>query len=110
MDWQLASLTAPMAAMLLGYYRTPAEKRDPAALEAARLRAIEFWQMVENQLGHGDYLAGAQLTLADVCVGIWGYRWHAYPIERPSLPRLKTWVERLGQSRGFAAHVAGPIK
>ena len=66
--------------------------------------------MVEDQLARGDYLAGDALTLADICVGIWGYRWHAYPIERPSLPRLKAWCERLGQSRGFKAHVDAPIK
>jgi len=110
MDWQLASLTQPMAAMLLGYYRTPAEKRDPAALEASRLRAIDLWRIVEAQLGYGDYLAGPALTLADICVGIWAYRWHAYPIERPSLPRLKAWHERLGRSPGFATHVARPLE
>jgi glutathione S-transferase len=110
MDWQLAAVTPPMAAMLLGYYRTPPEKRDPAALETARQRAAEYWKMVESQLARGDYLAGDALTLADICVGIWGYRWHAYPIERPSLPRLKAWCERLAHSRGFKAHVDAPIK
>jgi glutathione S-transferase len=110
MDWQLAALTQPMASMLMGYYRTPTEKRDAAALEASRLRAIELWRIVEEQLGRGDYLAGATLTLADVCVGIWAYRWHAFPIERPALPRLKAWCERLAESPGFAKHVAGPIK
>jgi glutathione S-transferase len=110
MDWQLAAVTPPMAVMLLGYYRTPPEKRDAAALETARLRALDYWKMVENQLAQGDYLAGDALTLADICVGIWGYRWHAYPIERPSLPRLKAWCERLGQSKGFKAHVDAPIK
>jgi glutathione S-transferase len=110
MDWQLAALTPPMGAMLLGHYRTPPERRDAAALETARQRAAEYWKMVENQLTHGNYLAGDTLTLADVCVGIWGYRWHAYPIERPSLPRLKAWCDRLGQSRGFRMHVEGPIK
>jgi glutathione S-transferase len=110
MDWQLAAVTPPMSAMLLGHYRTPPEKRDPAALETARLRALEYWKMVEGQLAHGDYLAGDALTLADICVGIWGYRWHAFPIERPSLPRLKAWCERFHQYKGFKAHVDAPIK
>jgi glutathione S-transferase len=110
MDWQLAALTQPMATMLMGYYRTPAEKRDAVALEASRLRAVELWRMVEEQLGRGDYLAGASLTLADICVGIWAYRWHAFPVERPGLPRLKAWCERLATAPGFAKHVAGPIK
>jgi glutathione S-transferase len=110
MDWQLAALTQPMATMLMGYYRTPPEKRDPAALEAARLRAIELWRIVDAQLGRGDYLAGSALSLADICVGIWAYRWHAYPIERPSLPRLQAWCERLAAAPGYAAHVAIPIQ
>lgn len=110
MDWQLAALTQPMAAMLMGYYRTPPEKRDPSALEAARLRAIDLWRIVEEQLGRGDHLAGSALTLADICVGIWAYRWHAYPIERPALPRLKAWCERLASVPGYAAHVAIPIQ
>jgi glutathione S-transferase len=109
MDWQLSALTQPMAAMLLGYYRTPPEKRDPAVLEASRLRALDVWRIVEAQLEHGEYLAGPALTLADICVGIWAYRWHVYPIERPSLPRLKAWYERLGTSPGFATHVARPL-
>jgi glutathione S-transferase len=110
MDWQLSALTAPMASMLAGYYRTPPEKRDAAALEVARRRAIELWQMVESQLARGDYLAAPALTLADICVGIWAYRWHAYPIERPSLPRLKAWCDRLAKSPGYVTHIAIPIQ
>ena len=30
MDWQLASLNPPMTTMLIGYYRTPQDKRDAA--------------------------------------------------------------------------------
>ena len=109
MDWQLQSLAAPMSTMLFGYYRTPPEKRDPAALEAARKRAIELWSMVERQLGDSPYLAGASLTLADITLGIFGHRWHSYPIERPSLPRLKAWYERIAERPGFLRHIAGPV-
>ena len=110
MDWQLAVAAPAIHGLFWGLVRTPPEKRDPAALETARQRAAEYWKMVESQLARGDYLAGDALTLADICVGIWGYRWHAYPIERPSLPRLKAWCERLAHSRGFKAHVDAPIK
>lgn len=106
MDWQLASLTPPMGAMLLGYYRTQPEKRDPAALETARQRSIELWGMVEGQLERGPYLAGSGLSLADICIGIRAHRWHLFPIERPRLPRLKAWCERLNEFAGFRQHVA----
>ncbi len=109
MDWQLQSLGPPMTTLLLGYYRMPPEKRDPAALEAARQRGGELWAMVEGQLGRGDYLAGDTLTLADITLGIFGHRWHSYPIERPDLPRLKAWYGRIAERPGFRAHVAGPV-
>jgi glutathione S-transferase len=109
MDWQLQSLAAPMSTMLLGYYRTAPEKRDPAALETARKRAIELWAMVERQLEGEPYMAGAGFTLADITLGIFGHRWHVYPIERPGLPRLKAWYERIAERPGFARHVAGPV-
>jgi glutathione S-transferase len=98
-----------MSTMLLGYYRTAPEKRDAAALEAARKRAVELWLMVERQLEGGAYMAGAGFTLADITLGIFGHRWHLYPIERPSLPRLKAWYERIAARPGFVRHVAGPV-
>jgi glutathione S-transferase len=109
MDWQLAALTQPMASMLQGYYRTPPEQRDTATLEAARRRAVELWTIVDNRLADRPYLAGDTLTLADVCVGIWAHRWHQYPVERPALAHLKAYHDRLGESRGFQTHIAGPI-
>ncbi len=110
MDWQIASLAQPMGAMLMGYYRTPPERRDPKALEAARLRALDLWSMVERQLEGGPYMAGAEFSLADIALGMFGYRWHVYPIERPSFPRLKAWYERVAERPGFKTHIARPLE
>jgi glutathione S-transferase len=109
MDWQLASLNPPMTTMLLGYYRTPADKRDPVALEAARLEAIRCWTIVENFIAGRRYLAGEELTLADIGNGILVHRWHDYPIERPELPNIKAWYRTLSRRPGFAQHALGPI-
>jgi glutathione S-transferase len=109
MDWQLAALAQPMGVMLFGYYRMPPEQRDAKALEAARLRAIELWAIVERQLERGPYIAGEDFSLADIVLGMFGHRWHAYPIERPSLPLLRAWYERIGERPGFKTHIAGPV-
>jgi glutathione S-transferase len=110
MDWQIASLAQPMGALHMGYYRTPPERRDPKALEAARSRSLELWSMVERQLEAGPYIAGADFTLADIALGMFGYRWHVYPIERPSLPRLEAWYQRVADRPGFKAHIARPLE
>lgn len=110
MDWQLAGLNPSMTALLLGYYRTPPEKRNAAALETARQQAIEQWSIVDRWLDGRDYLAGSEFTLADIGNGILVHRWHSYPIERPSLPRIKAWYERLTQRPGFQKYIAGPVR
>lgn len=109
MDWQLSRLNTPLAGLLRGYYRTPEPQRDFPALTRYRIEAIALWEMVERQLMGQDYLAGDSFTLADIGIGIWAHRWFLYPIERPELPALAKWYQRLQQRPGFAAHVAGPI-
>jgi len=109
MDWNLAALTQPMSALLVGYFRTAPEKRDHAALDQMRKRAGELWAIVERQLAEREYIAGGAFTLADIGLGIWAHRWHSYPVERPIMPRLRAWYERIGERPGFRSHVAGPV-
>jgi|SRR5216683_3629469 glutathione S-transferase len=109
MDWQLATLNPPMTTMLIGYYRTAEEKRDAAALVAARREASRCWRIVENFIADRPYLTGSELSLADICNGILVHRWYSYPIERPELPNIDRWYQILSLRRGFQEHVLGPI-
>jgi glutathione S-transferase len=33
------------------------------------------------------------------------YRWFAFPIERPELPNLRAWYDRMHQRSGFKKHI-----
>lgn len=112
MDWQLAHTGGAMTTLFFGYVRSPAEKRDPAKLEAARKEAITIWEIVEHGLEHQrtDYLGGGHFTIGDIPVGIQARRWFGFPIERPNLPRLKAWYDRIAARPGFIQHVGGPMK
>jgi glutathione S-transferase len=109
MDWQLSTIGPPMGALLFGLIRTRPEQRDQAAIEAARRKALAAWTIVEDALDDRPWLAGAALSLAEVVLGTLVYRWHAFPIERPALPRLKAWNERMRERPGFRAHIEIPI-
>lgn len=109
MDWQLASLNPPMTAIFLGLVRTPAEKRDTAAIGAARDRAEALWAMVEAQLAGRAFVTGEALTLADIALGVYAHRWLALPIARRDMPALSAWYARLLQRKGFREHCAGPL-
>ena len=68
-----------------------------------------FEAIVEDELEDRPYLAGSELTLAEIVLGTMVYRWHAFPIERPKLKNLKAWYERMRERPGFRAHIEIPI-
>jgi glutathione S-transferase len=109
MDWQLSSIAPPMGALLFGLIRTKPEQRDHAAIEAARRKALAAWTIVEDALDSHPYLAGEQLTLAEITLGTLVYRWHAFSIERPLLKNLKVWYERMREHPAFKQYIEIPI-
>lgn len=110
MDWQLSVLGPPMATLLMGYYRTPPERRDAAALDAAHTRAVAAWKILEDQLKDGrPFVAGKDLTLADICLGMFVHRWYSYPVERPAMPHLKALYDRLATRPPYKTHIMIPV-
>ena len=109
MDWQLASLMPPMATLLWGYYRTAPNDRDQTALDEAQRRATLAFSILENLLSDRRYIAGQNFTLADICLGIFVYRWHLYPVDRLPMPHLKRLNDLYCERSGFRTHVIGPI-
>ena len=63
----------------------------------------------QEELADRPYLAGSELTLAEIALGTMVYRWHAFPIERPPLRNLKAWYERMRERPGFKTHIEIPI-
>ena len=110
MDWQLSVLGPPMGTLLLGYYRTPPERRDAAALDTAHTRAVAAWKILEDQLKDGKpYVAGKELTLADISLGMFVHRWYSYPVERPTMSHLKGWYDRLATRPAYKTHIMMPV-
>jgi glutathione S-transferase len=104
MDWGF-TLGASNGPLFLGYVRTPPEKRDAAALEASRLKAIEAWGIVERQVASQPWLAGRDFTIADIALGVFVHRWHQFPIDRGNLPNLAAYYERLKARPIYSRHV-----
>ena len=45
-----------------------------------------------------------------VGAGAFAYRWHMLPIERPSLPNLYGWFQRLSERPAFKQRVMLPLR
>ena len=105
MDWQLSVIGPAIMPIFVGLIRTPPEKRDQAAIAAARDKSAAALKMLDGFLGRSDYVAGSSFTVGDIPVGITTYRWYTFEIEREDFPNLKRWYERLSARPGFKKHV-----
>jgi glutathione S-transferase len=65
--------------------------------------------IVDDEVKDQPYLAGAELSLAEIVLGTQIYRWFAFPIERPELGNLRAWYDRLRERPGFKTHIEQPI-
>ncbi len=110
MDWQLAHLNPAITPIFLGFVRTPPEKRDMAAIEAARQRTATLWRMADAPLAAGPFLSGEELSLADVACGISVHRWYVLPVERPEMPHLAAWYKRLTALKAYQTNVMIPLE
>ncbi len=85
--------------------RVRANRRDPAALAAGLERLTEYLQVAERQLERHPWLAGDNLTPGDIHLGHVLYRYFDIEIDRPDLPALKAYYQRLTQHPGYVETV-----
>ena len=106
MDWQATELNNAWRHAFLGLVRKHPAFADPTQITASVLAWNRQMALLDDALrASGAYLAGAQLTLADVVVGLATHRWFMTPIdERPVLPAVQAYYERLSERPGFRAH------
>ncbi len=75
--------------------RTPAERRNPAALKRALGVLDRYLDIGETQLAKARFLCGEDFTLADVQFGHLLYRYFDIDIERRERGRLRAYYEQL---------------
>ena len=109
MDWQLSVFNPTIVPLFFATIRTPPEKRDPKAIQAALDKTVKAWQMVENQLAKSRFLGGEQFSLADIPLGVWAYRWFHLPVERPTQPNLTNWFDNLKRREPYQTYIMIPV-
>jgi glutathione S-transferase len=105
MDWQLSVVAGPHTVLYVGLVRTPEAERDTSRIERARRQQAAAFAILDQRLQARSHVAGEDLTVADIALGPFVYRWFTLPIERPELPRLAAWYERLAERPGYRRHV-----
>jgi glutathione S-transferase len=105
MEWMVTTLNPAIFPTFWGLIRTPPEQRDAKAIEAARVKTADLLKMFESHMTGRKFVAGDALSIGDIPMGVFVKRWFALPIERPNLPNVAAYYDRLKQRPAFVEHV-----
>ena len=105
MDWQAGELNNAWRYAFMHLVRKSPAHADAQAVQASAQQWHRHMAMLDQRLAHtGAYVAGPQFTLADIVLGLATCRWLMTPVQRPDLPAVAAYVQRLRQRPGFMAH------
>ncbi|MGE0388217.1 MAG: glutathione S-transferase family protein [Gammaproteobacteria bacterium] len=108
MDWAVSFQTA-FRPVFWGLVRTPAEKRDMAAIEDGKKKSADLLAVLDGALGGRQFVAGDAFTMGDIPIGCHVQLWMRLAIKRPALPNLEAWFGRLCKRPAFTKVVDLPL-
>jgi glutathione S-transferase len=101
MDWTLAALNAAY----LGGFRDAKKPVAEQAPDTVKNLAVEL-AILDGALAGKSFIAGADLTLADIALGPIVKRCVGFPFILPEFGNIASWLERLGERPAFQKAVA----
>jgi len=97
LDWALTTLNPSITPAFWGLIRSKPEERDSVRIQEAVKKTNHAMTILDRYLAETPYVAGKQISIGDIPVGILTYRFYSLPIERHRLPHLEAWYKRLGE-------------
>ncbi len=111
MDWAQTTLQPDfLLGVFWAFYRTPEHARDWAAIRAKVARCAQHFRRLDSILSGRAYLCGDTISLADIPAGTALYRYFALDIERPSVPNVEAWYQRLASRPAYRTQVMRPFE
>jgi glutathione S-transferase len=110
MDWTQTTLGRSFMSLFWLSYRTPKEQQKPRAIAQAMAQTTGALRMLDAQLeGKANLGGGDNLTMGDIPAGTALYRYFEMDLERPALPHVEAWYERLKARAAYQEHVMVPF-
>jgi glutathione S-transferase len=109
MDWTSTNLFPKFRDLFWNMARVPEEKRNVEAMEQSLKASGELFAYADAVLAGRPFLSGDRLGIGDIPVGCVAYPWFELPIDRPALPHLAAWYERLKERQAYRKGVMTPL-
>ncbi|WP_145523169.1 glutathione S-transferase family protein [Yersinia rohdei] len=101
MDWATSSVVDPFKTVFIGLVRTAPERQNKEKIAQGIEQLNQLMTIADEALIQQDYLSGEHFGIGDIPLGCLAYAWFNLPIERPELPHLQRWYQRLTTRAAF---------
>jgi glutathione S-transferase len=105
MDWMQTTLAPDFYRLFWAVVRTPPDRRNQPNIAKLTRHLVSRYELLDRQLASHPYLVGSRLSMGDLAIGVTLYRYYGMEIDRPALPHLRAWYERLSQRTPYQSHV-----
>ena len=109
MDWSQDHFDAAFMAVFWGHWRTPEADRDVDMVRFQLGRCRSCMPVLDQALAENAFVAGDELSLADIPVGALMYRYANLDVTDDLLPNVARWYDALTQREAFRKHVMLPF-
>ncbi len=104
MEWAKTTFYPQFMPVFFGMIRTAEADRDPVKIEQAVTATGLKLEILERRLENNNFVAGASFSMGDIPLAPMLYRYFNLVIDRPSLPNIEAWYQRLSQRPAFQQH------
>jgi glutathione S-transferase len=108
-EWYGSTFWPNVRVQLVQLVRTPEEKRDSAAIQAAQAQTKAALDILDAHLAKQPFVAGREFTWGDIPLGVAAQRWFNLPIKRPSHPAVAAWYARVRERPAFKKWIDIPL-
>jgi len=109
MDWSQDGFDTAFMAVFWAHWRTPESDRDSRMVRLQLDRCRNYMPVLDHALTMSTFVAGNELSLADIPIGALMYRYANLDVTDDLLPNVARWYDALTQREAFQKHVMLPI-
>ena len=94
----LGTLFSPNKALSHAFWqliRVPEAERDMKKVEASIASTEVLLDRLENHLSHNVFVAGSNMTMADIPLTCEVHRWYGLPIPHKPRPAVEAWYAKM---------------
>lgn len=109
LDWQANDLNPAWIYAFNSLARRSAEHHIPAAVALSITGWIRLMSVLDGHLRDREYVVSDTFSLADIAIGLSVTRWLATPFDKPNLPAVTAYYDRLSRRPAFIAYGLGGV-